>query len=139
MNIPPKIFGCKSLYFSVDPSMYLKGHLLYFSWCFWVFHSRRFSLCSLSHCCEQKPIPSLLKDSLYLYFQACFVWVLELVFVVVVCFKTMYLWDFAGGLVVKSLLCNGGDTSLIPGQGPEIPHALEQPLSLRTLEPTCHK
>ena len=51
----------------------------------------------------------------------------------------MDLWDFAGDLVVKSLLCNGGDTSLIPGQGPEITHALEQPLSLRTLEPTCPK
>lgn len=116
--------------------MYLKGHLLYFSQHFWVFHSRVFSLCSLSHCCKQKPLPSRLKDSLYLYFQACFVWVLELVFVVVVvCFTTMYLWDFAGSLVVKSLPCSGGDASLIPGQGPEIPHALEQPLSLHTLEP----
>ena len=56
-----------------------------------------------------------------------------------VCFKTMYLRDSAGGLVVKSLPRNGGDTSLIPGQGPEIPQALEQPLSPRTLEPTCHR
>ena len=119
----------------MDPSMYLKGHLLYFSQHFWVFHSRAFSLCSLSHCCKQKPLPSLLKDSLYLYFQACFVWVLELVFVVVVCFTATYLWDFARSLVVKSPPCSGGDTNLIPGQGLEMPHALEQPLSLHTPEP----
>ena len=27
------------------------------------------------------------------------------------------IWDFPGGSVVKNLLCNAGDTGLIPGQG----------------------
>ena len=34
--------------------------------------------------------------------------------------------NFLGGLMVKSLPCNPGDTSLIPGQGTKIPHQMEQ-------------
>ena len=33
--------------------------------------------------------------------------------------------DFPGGLVVNSLPCNAGDTSSMPDQGTEIPHASE--------------
>ena len=33
--------------------------------------------------------------------------------------------DFTGGPVVKDLLCNAGDVSVIPGQGTKIPHASE--------------
>ena len=32
--------------------------------------------------------------------------------------------DFPGGPVVKNLPSNAGDTSLIPGQGTKIPHAV---------------
>ena len=34
--------------------------------------------------------------------------------------------DFPGGPVVKNLTCNTGDADLIPGQGPKIPHVMEQ-------------
>ena len=34
--------------------------------------------------------------------------------------------DFPAGLGVKTLLCNGGDTGLIPGWGTRIPHAAGQ-------------
>ena len=32
-------------------------------------------------------------------------------------------WDFPSGPGVKNPPCNAGDMSLIPGQGPKIPHA----------------
>lgn len=38
--------------------------------------------------------------------------------------------DLPGGLVVKRLPCNAGDTGLIPGQGTKIPHATRQPSPL---------
>ena len=34
--------------------------------------------------------------------------------------------DFLGGPVVKNLPCNAGDMGSIPGQGANIPHAIEQ-------------
>ena len=34
--------------------------------------------------------------------------------------------DFPGGPMVKNLLCNAGDTGLIPGRGTKIPHAVRQ-------------
>ena len=47
-------------------------------------------------------------------------------------------WDFPGGLGVKTLPCNAGDASLIPGQGTK--RATEQlsPGATAT-EPTGHK
>ena len=36
------------------------------------------------------------------------------------------LGDFPGGLVIKSLLCNAGEEGSTPGQGTEIPPAVEQ-------------
>ena len=54
--------------------------------------------------------------------------------------RTLSLWDFPGGPVVKNLPSNAGDAGSIPGQGTEIPHAVGQ-LSLRvaTREPMCRK
>ena len=44
--------------------------------------------------------------------------------------------DFTGGLVVKNLSCNAGDSGSICGQGTEIPQAVEQRgLSVTTTEP----
>ena len=40
-------------------------------------------------------------------------------------YKRLYK-NFHGGPVVKSLPTNEGDTGLIPGPGPKIPHAMEQ-------------
>ena len=34
--------------------------------------------------------------------------------------------DFPGGPAVKTPPCNGGDMALIPAQGTEIPHAIEE-------------
>ena len=45
-------------------------------------------------------------------------------------------WDFPGSPVVRNILCNAGDTGLIPGQGIKIPHATKQ-LSPNTLESVC--
>ena len=43
------------------------------------------------------------------------------------CFiKTINLWDFPGGPVVKNLPSNAGDAGSIPGQGTKIPHAAGQ-------------
>ena len=53
--------------------------------------------------------------------------------------KTMYKWDFSGGLVVMNLPCNTVDVGSIPGPGTRIPHAVEQlGLHITTIEPTCH-
>ena len=40
-------------------------------------------------------------------------------------FKRSLYWDFPGGPVVKTSLPNAGGASSIPGQGAEIPHALQ--------------
>ena len=53
-------------------------------------------------------------------------------------------WDFPSGPGVKNPPCNAGDMSLIPGQGPKIPHAARQlsPGAATTgshaLDPACH-
>ena len=38
----------------------------------------------------------------------------------------MHSGDFPGGLVIKTLPFNAGDTDSIPGQGTKVPHALGQ-------------
>ena len=49
---------------------------------------------------------------------------------------SLQIGDFTGGLVVKNLSCNAGDTGSICGQGTEIPQAVEQRgLSIATTEP----
>ena len=55
-----------------------------------------------------------------------------LFFSVVVCLFLIKesLWDFPGGPVVKSLPCNAGDMSSIPGGGTKTPHDKKQ-LSLQ--------
>ena len=72
----------------------------------------------------------------------CWFPIVFLFFSVVVCSFLIKesLWDFPGGPVVKSLPCNAGDMSSIPGQGTKTPHAQEQ-LSpyAATAEPVQHK
>ena len=47
-------------------------------------------------------------------------------------------WNFPGNLVVRNLPCNARHLGSIPGQGTEIPHALEQQsLHAATAELTC--
>ena len=48
--------------------------------------------------------------------------------------------DFSGGPLIRSLPCNAGNISSIPGQGTKIAYAKEQ-LSLLTTtrETVCHK
>ena len=41
-------------------------------------------------------------------------------------FRKEAIWDFPGGPVVKNLICNAGNKSLIPSRGTKIPHAANQ-------------
>ena len=55
------------------------------------------------------------------------------------CLKKCPIGDFPGGLGVKNLLSNAGDSALIPGRGPKIPHAVGQiGPSAAVTEPMCH-
>ena len=49
----------------------------------------------------------------------------------------LYLMDFPGSLVVKTLPCRGGDMGLIPGRGTRIAHTAGQP-SPRTIATEAH-
>ena len=40
--------------------------------------------------------------------------------------KTLFLWDFPGGLVVKNLPSNAGDAGSVPGRGTKFPQAMGQ-------------
>ena len=47
-------------------------------------------------------------------------------------------WDFPGGLIVKNLPCNAGDTGLINGWGSKIPYTTEQPSPGTQGSERCH-
>ena len=54
--------------------------------------------------------------------------------------KTVLLWDFPGGPVVKNPPSNAGDAGSIPGRGAKVPQAAGQlSLCAATTEPLCCK